>query len=334
MKPQSRHTDFTVVVPAFNEEPVVPDLVRELREAFAELELDGEVVLVDDGSTDGTAEKARTEAADWPRFRVVSHPRNLGKTEAMMTGVEAASHRRIILFDADLQHSPTEIPRFLEKMDEGWDIVTGRRVGKYQKPLVSTIYNGLSRLVFRVPVRELNSGMKAFDRKILDGLVLRHDWHRFFVVMAWARGASATEIDIPIYPRRAGVSKYTGLWRVVVGLMDLVSVGFLLFFSRKPLLLFGASGMALVGIGAVAGAVAVYLRFVHAALGFSYYEPSFGLRPLLWLAIGSAIVGVVLAGFGILSEQIAHLRAEIERLGRAGVDRRPRGTDPEGRARD
>jgi len=307
----STRGDFTVVVPAFDEAPVIADLVRELREAFQRHGLCGEVVLVDDGSRDDTAEVARREAADWPAFRVLQHRSNLGKTEALVTAAAQSRGRYLVLFDADLQHSPDEIPRFLEKLDEGWDIVTGRKVGKYDKRGVSSIYNRLSRRIFDAPVSDLNS-MKAFRREVLEGLTLRHDWHRFFVVLAHARGATVTEIDIELHPRRAGISKYTGPLRIVVGLLDLVSVWFLLLFSRKPLLLFGGTGLALAAAGVLVAAVAVYLRFVHPMLGFDPYIPPMGYRPLLYLVMLLETLGFLLVGFGLVSEQVAQVRDELE----------------------
>ena len=307
----SKRLDLTVVVPAFNETPVIPDLVRELRATFERHGLEGEVILVDDGSTDGTADLAESEALDWPEFHVLRHPMNLGKTEALVTAAEAASGRYIVLFDADLQHTPDEIPRFVEKLDEGWDIVTGRKVGKYGKRGVSTIYNRLSRRIFDVPVSDLNS-MKAFRAEVLDGILLRHDWHRFFVVLAHARGASVSEIDIALHPRRAGAAKYQGSFRIFVGLLDLVAVWFLLLFSRKPLLLFGGSGIALASAGLFVTAVTVYLRFLHPMLGFDAYIPPMGYRPLLYLVMLLVTLGFLLFGFGLVSEQIAQLRDELE----------------------
>jgi glycosyltransferase involved in cell wall biosynthesis len=307
----SPRRDFTVVVPAFNETPVIPDLVRELRSAFERHGLEGEVILVDDGSTDGTADLAEAEALDWPEFHVLRHPTNLGKTEALVTAAEVASGRYIVIFDADLQHTPDEIPRFLEKLDEGWDIVTGRKIGKYGKRGVSTIYNRLSRRIFDVPVSDLNS-MKAFRAEVLDGILLRHDWHRFFVVLAHARGASVSEIDIELHPRRAGVAKYQGSFRILVGLLDLVAVWFLILFSRKPLLLFGGSGIALAAAGLFVTAVTVYLRFLHPMLGFDAYIPPMGYRPLLYLIMLLETLGFLLFGFGLVSEQIAQLRDELE----------------------
>jgi glycosyltransferase involved in cell wall biosynthesis len=309
--------DFTVIVPAFNEAPVVPDLVRELRAAFERHQLEGEVLLVDDGSTDGTAEAAEKAAADWGRLRVLRHQRNLGKTEALVTAAAASKATYLVLFDADLQHSPDEIPRFLDKLGEGWDIVTGRKIGSYEKQSVSWLYNGLSRKIFDVPVSDLNS-MKAFRRDVLDGLLLRHDWHRFFVVLAHARGATVTELDIELHPRRAGESKYRGPLRIVVGLIDLMSVWFLLIFSRKPLLLFGGTGIALAALGVLVAVVTVYLRFLHPLIGFDPYVPPMGYRPLLYLVMLLETLGFLLVGFGLVSEQVAQVRDELEAIRKRG----------------
>lgn len=309
--------DFALIIPAYNEAPVIPDLVRELKAAFQALELAGEVILVDDGSTDGTADVARREAEGWAGFRVVSHRKNLGKTEAMLTGAAQTERTFLVLFDADLQHRPDEIPRFLAKLQDGWDVVTGRKVGSYDKRGVSSVYNRLSRAIFKVPVSDLNS-MKAFRAEILDGMFLRHDWHRFFVVLAHARGYKVTEIDIELLPRRAGEPKYQGPFRIVIGVMDLLSVWFMLFFSRKPLLLFGASGFAMSALGILVGLVAVYLRFLHPMLGFPHYVPPMGYRPLLTLVMLLETLGFLLVGFGLVSEQVAQIRHELDDLRRKG----------------
>ena len=297
--------DFAVIVPAYNEAEMVPELIRELKRSFADYGLHGEVILVDDGSKDGTAEIAEREAAGWDALRVVRHRINLGKTEALQTAAAVTGRTYLILFDADLQHMTDEFPRFLAKLQEGWDIVTGRKVGAYDKRHVSGAYNFLSRKIFDVPVSDLNS-MKAFRREILDGMTLRHDWHRFFVVLAHHRGWSVTEIDIDLYARKAGVSKYRGPFRILVGVLDLISVWFLLIFSRKPLLLFGVSGAVMVGLGVIVGLVAFYLRFVM-GLGF---------RPLLYLVILLETVGFLLVGFGLVAEMVAQVRDEVDALRR------------------
>jgi len=304
LTPEMRR-DFAVVVPAFNEAPMVPELISALRRAFEEYDLHGEVLLVDDGSTDGTGDLARREGEGWSSLKVLRHRANLGKTEALVTAAAATDREYLVLFDADLQHLPEEIPRFLAKLQEGWDMVTGRKIGDYQKPLVSGIYNSLSRRIFNVPVSDLNS-MKAFRKAVVEDLPLRHDWHRFFVVLAHARGYSVSEIDIRLHPRRAGVSKYSGRFRIVVGLMDLLSVWFLLIFSRKPLLLFGFSGFVLILLGLAVGGIAFYLRFAQ----------GFGFRPFLYLVILLETVGFVLVGVGLMAEMIAQLHHEVDSLRR------------------
>ncbi len=300
--------DFAVLVPALDEAGNIPELVAELRATFERHGLEGEVVIVDDGSRDGTAAIAAAEAERWDRLTVVRHRRNFGKTEAMTTGAEATSKKYLVLFDADLQHSTEEIPRYLDKLAEGWDIVTGRKVGKYEKRGVSSIYNRLSRKLFEIPVSDLNS-MKAFRREVLDEVALRHDWHRFFVVLAYARGFTVTELDIALLPRRHGEPKYSGRGRILVGLLDLVSVAFFLFFSRKPMILFGMSGLFMATMGGVVGLLTVVLRVLQ-------WMPPFGFRPLLYLVILLETLGFLLFGFGFLAEQVAQQSAEIDALNR------------------
>lgn len=299
------YSDFALVVPAYNEAPNIPHLIPELRAAFKEYGLEGEIVLVDDGSSDGTAALAEEQAGGWDRLRVLRHRVNLGKTEALLTAAEATRRKHLVLFDADLQHLPAEIPRFLDKLGEGWDIVTGRKVGRYDKRAVSSIYNALSRMIFRVPVSDLNS-MKAFRADVLRAVRLRHDWHRFFVVLAHKKGFSVTEIDIELHPRRAGEAKYSGKSRVVGGVLDLVAVWFQLRFSRKPMVAFGIPGLLLMVAGGTAGLVALYLRY---AMGL-------GFRPLLYLVVLLVTVGVLCFLAGFLGEMISSVHDELDALRR------------------
>lgn len=305
--------NFAVVIPAYNEVENIAALFSALGETFARHDLNGEVILVDDGSTDGTHEAALREAHRLARVKVVRHRRNLGKTEAMITGGDATAAEFIVLFDADLQHSPEEIPRFLDRLAEGWDIVAGRKVGSYEKRAVSSVYNQISNRLFDVPARDLNS-MKAFRRRILREIPLRHDWHRFFIVLAYARGYTVTEIDIALFPRHAGVSKFSGRGRILVGVGDLLVVWFYLKFSEKPMQLFGGAGLALILLGLLVGLIAVVLRVGE-------WMPPFGYRPLLTLVVLLETIGFVLFGFGFIGEMIAIVRTDVDALRRGA----PRG---------
>jgi glycosyltransferase involved in cell wall biosynthesis len=306
--PDELRRNFAVLIPAYNEVENIPALFGAIRETFARHGLHGEVILVDDGSTDGTYEAALAESRGLERVKITRHRRNQGKTEAMLTGLALTESEYLILFDADLQHATEEFPRYLAKLAEGWDIVTGRKVGTYEKRAVSSIYNYLSKTLFEVPVSDLNS-MKAFRREILEEIPLRHDWHRFFVVLAHARGYRVTEIDIELYPRQAGISKFTGRRRVLVGVGDLVVVWFYLKFSEKPMQLFGGFGLVLILLGVLVGVVAVILRIAG-------WMPPFGYRPLLTLVLLLETVGFMLFGFGFTAELIAILRTEIDELRR------------------
>ncbi|HUU27349.1 MAG TPA: glycosyltransferase family 2 protein [archaeon] len=294
----------SILVPAYNEVENVADLVRSLTVMFDSHSLAGEIVLVDDGSTDDTYETAARIARTEKRLKVLRHRKNFGKTEAMITGNKAASADVMVLYDADMQHSAEDIPRFLEKMKQGgFDIVCGRKVGKYSKRIISGIYNFLSRILFDVPARDLNS-MKAFRREILESLHLRHDWHRFFVVLAYNKGYRVGEIEIELLPRRYGKSKYTGFGRVLFGVLDLLSVKFLISLGKKPMTLFGTGGIVLLALGFLTGAAALYYRFVLIQ----------GYRPLLYLVILFILGGVLLFTLGFLTELLGQLLERLERI--------------------
>lgn len=297
----------SVIVPAFDEVQNMRELFSELAGTFEAHSLNAEVVLVDDGSTDGTraAAEEAARAAGLDRVIILQHHTNLGKTEALLTAADAASGELLVLFDADLQHATDEIPRFVAKLDEGYDVVAGRKVGSYDKRLVSGVYNRLARAIFRVPVRDLNA-MKAFRADVLDRVTLRHDWHRYLVVLAHAEGFNIGEIDIDLHPRRHGEPKYSGSGRILVGMLDLVSVWFQLVFSRKPMLFFGVTGLGLLLAGGVVGLVALILRF-----GFDL-----GFRPLLTLVLLLVVSGLLLFVLGFLAEMVATLRSEVEELRR------------------
>jgi glycosyltransferase involved in cell wall biosynthesis len=296
--------DFAVVVPAFDEEENVLPLAAAMREAFQRNGLFGEVVLVDDGSSDGT--QALAESVEWDAWKVVSHARKRGKTEALLTGAAATDRSILILFDADLQHSPEEIPRFLRKLGQGYHMVTGRKVGPYEKRGVSAVYNALSRRLFGVPVHDLNS-MKAFRREVLAEVPLRHDWHRFFAVLAHDKGFRLGEIDIELHPRLRGVSKYGGSWRILAGFLDLLAVKIQLSFMERPLILFGVTSGILVTLGVAIGLFALYQRFVLLH----------GYRPLGYLSGLLVVLGVLAFALGFLAEGIGQVRDRVEHLERA-----------------
>ncbi len=301
--PEFREVKVSVVVPAYNEVENIAPLMEEFSKMFSESKMNGEVILVDDGSTDGTFLKAKECQEKYNFLKVEAHKRNLGLTDALMTGFSIARGKIFVFWPADLQYLPEEIPKLVERIDAGYDVVCGWKQGRYGiKRFVSFVYNFLSRILFGVGVHDLNS-VKAFKREIVSEVPLRKDWHRYMVVMAADKGYKIGEAKVKVYPRRFGQTKF-GFWRIPVGFLDLLSVKFQISFMKKPLLLFGFSGLILIFLGILTGGVAIYLRIAKQE----------GLRPLLYLVILLTLMGISLFALGFLAEAIAGLKEKIDNL--------------------
>jgi glycosyltransferase involved in cell wall biosynthesis len=291
----------SVIVPAYNEAPNINVLLDELTKVLPK---DYEVVIVDDGSSDETfvlAEKAREKC---PFLRVISHKQNLGKTQAIISGAAIASGEILVVFDADLQFTPSDILRLVEKIDEGADLCVGWKQGKYEKKLVSSVYNFLARRIFRLKVHDINA-VKAFRKEVLADIYLRKDWHRYIVPLAADRGYQIAEIPVKLYPRRFGEPKYQSPSRIIIGFFDLLAVGFQLTFMRKPMLYFGTIGAISIFLGFVVGLVEIILRLLGR-----------GFRPILYLVILLIIGGLLLFGFGFLGEAVATITVRLDKIGK------------------
>ena len=310
-RPPGTPVDVSLLVPAKDEAANLPEFVRLCAESLGKAPFTFEVVVVNDGSRDESARVLRELQQAHPFLRVVTHRRQRGIADALRSAADVAAGDIFVFYPADLQYLPEDIPVLVEPILAGEaDIVTGTKQGKYEKAFVSGIYNRLCHLLFGVTATDLNS-VKAYRREVMAGVPLRPDWHRYMVVIAVADGFRLTSRPVPLYPRRAGVSKFN--WkRIPIGVLDLVSVWFQLRFGRKPLLFFGVLGASLFGIGFLAGIVALVLRFGY----------DFGFRPLLNLVETMIITGVALFGFGFVGEMIAGMREEHRELMRLlAVDR-------------
>lgn len=297
--------DVSVLVPAKDEAENLPTFLELADATFRDQAATFEVVVVDDGSVDGSWELLQRLAARYPFLRPVRHRTRRGIADALRTGYLHARGEVLVFYPADLQFLPEDIPRLVEPILRGeTDMVTGYKEGKYEKQFVSSVYNRLSRALFDVPVRDLNS-VKAYRREVMDQLPMRPDWHRYMIVLAAAEGFTVSEVPVPLYPRRAGKSKF-GIGRIPVGVLDLLSVWFELRFGKKPLLLFGMLGAALFALGVLIGVVAVLWR-IFAGEGF---------RPLINLVETCLVLGSVFFATGLLGEQIAGQRAEVRELRR------------------
>jgi len=295
----------SVIVPACNEGKNIPLLLAEFCKIEANNNFRLEVLLIDDGSSDATYSNALEQQKTHKFLRVLRHRTNFGITRALQTGFLEAKGEIFVFFPADLQFLVEDIETLVKPIlaDEA-DFVTGRKKGKYKKRFVSGIYNFLTRILFKVDVKDMNS-IKAFRREVVEDMSLRKDWHRYLVVLAANQGWRIREVEVVLKPRIHGKSKF-GFWRIPVGVLDLISVAFLLRYSRKPMLLFGSMGGLSFFLGILVG-----LTY----LGILIFAKT-GLRPLLFLVILLVLMGLLLIIAGFIAEQVAQLRSELESLKR------------------
>ncbi len=290
----------STIVPALNEEGNIDEFCRLYADMLKTAPFEGELVFVDDGSTDGTVEKICQVVQQYSFIKYASHQRNRGLTAALETGFSIASGDIFVFYPADLQYLPEDIPALVKPVAEGADLCAGWKQGKYKKKLVSDVYNWVSRKIFNLKVHDLNS-VKAFRREVVENIFLRRDWHRYLVVLAADEGYRVEEVKIPLYDRQWGKSKFGGIGRVMIGLLDMLAVKFQITFLRKPLLFFGLVGSLCFLAGLLIGLAALYLRFVVGE----------GYRPLLYLVILLMGVGMGLFMMGFMAEGLTALREEI-----------------------
>jgi len=295
-----------VIIPAYNEAGNLEKLLERIRDGLDEVGLPGEIVMVDDGSSDGTWEKIEELRPRHPELRPFRHRRNFGLSEALNTGFRNLRGDYVVFLPADLQSDPGEdIPKMMKELRADADVVVGWRIGRREgKVFVSVVYNFLSRKLFGIDAHDLN-WIKAFRREVIETIHLRSDWHRYVVVLAAGRGFRVKEIRTNYYPRASGVSKF-GRKRILRGVLDLLVVKFEMSFRDRPMLLFGGWGLALGAAGVVLGAVGVLAKIATGT----------GSRPLLFLVMLLVMVGVQLLGLGFISEQIVSLREDLRDGGR------------------
>lgn len=295
----ARH--LSVVIPALNEAASLPELFSRLEAVALANHYKMQVILVDDGSTDNTAEVVGGfQTSQFDSLIYICFRRNHGKSEALSEGISQSDADIIITMDADLQDQPEEIPNLLKLIDEGCDVVSGWKKSRqdpfFGKKLPSHVFNWLVRKVLRSPLKDINCGLKAYRREVWDEIRVYGEFHRFIPALAANRGFRIGEIEVEHRPRRLGVSKY-GASRFIKGVLDLLTVYFLNSYQQRPLHFFGVLGSILSALGFIGGAYLTVLWF------FGY---PIGTRPLLLLSVLLLIVGVQIVLFGLLSQlQIA-----------------------------
>lgn len=291
--------DISVVIPLYNEEESIPELYQKLTTVLEEYKRPYEIIIVDDGSKDGSFPLLRELALEDQRFRVVRFRRNFGQTAAFSAGFDHAHGEVIITMDADLQNDPRDIPKLMEQMDAGYDIVSGWRKDRQDRfldrKLPSIIANRLISNVTDVRLHDYGCSLKAYRREILRDVHLYGELHRFIPALASQVGGAVTEVPVNHYARKFGTSKY-GISRTVRVVLDLITVWFLGSYATRPLHVFGTMGL-------LSSAIGIFFIFYLTLVKYIYLE-DIGTRPLLLIAVLLIVVGVQLITMGLLGEMI------------------------------
>lgn len=291
--------DISVVIPVYNEAENLVPLVHAVRNALIPGPRTFEVLLVDDGSTDGSAEILQDLTREFPDVRAVILRRNFGQSAAMTAGFDHARGRILVSMDGDLQNDPRDIPKIISRLEEGYDLVSGWRRDRkdpfLSRRLPSAIANRIIGLATRVRLHDYGCSLKAYRRELTDNLLLYGELHRFIPVLADLYGVRIAEMEVNHHPRTRGKSKY-GIGRTYRVLLDLLLLLFFQRFATRPLQLFGLTGgMLFLGGLAIEG----YLAWVKLWLG-----EDIGTRPLLLLGALLVIAGIMLFGTGLIAELV------------------------------
>lgn len=293
----SRGPELSVVIPLYNEEDSLGPLVEQVLASLRPLGRRFELVLVDDGSSDGTAARLEALAAATPELVAVLLRRNYGQTAAMAAGFDASHGGVIVTLDGDLQNDPADIPLLLERLEEGYDLVSGwrhqRQDAAIQRLLPSKIANRLIARVTGVRLHDYGCSLKAYRREVVADMNLYGELHRFLPALAFIEGARITEVKVNHHARRFGQSKY-GIDRTFRVLMDLLTVWFMKRFLTRPMHVFGFGGLACLAIGLVLGVVLLGEKI--------FLNADVGARPLLMVAVLAIVAGIQLFCFGLLAE--------------------------------
>lgn len=292
--------DLSVLFPAYNEAENLEELIPATAAALDALGRTWEILVVDDGSTDGTRSvmsRLRSSQVRYIRLR-----RNSGKSAALSVGLDHVEGEHVVLMDADGQDDPTELAKMLAKLDEGYDLVTGSRAGhrhdRFIKRNTSKIYNGATAKVTGVHMKDFNSGYKLMTRELADSLEMYGELHRYIPVLAAWNGFKVTEVPVQHHERLHGKSKFgrARFWR---GFLDLVTVKFLTTYTARPFHLFGGIGF---GIGFAGAGILVWMLLSKLT------GHDIGTRPVLQLGVLLVVVAVQMVSLGLLGELMVNLR--------------------------
>lgn len=297
--------DLSFVIPVFNEEHTLKELHAKILENIGDR--DYEIIFINDGSTDNSYSVLKEIAEYYRNVKIINFRRNFGKSAALQAGFNKAQGEIVITMDADLQDDPAEIPRFIQKINEGYDLVAGwkkHRKDPISKKIPSKIFNTATSLIFKLKLHDYNCGFKAYRKEVVKSIDIYGELHRYIPALVKAKGFKICEIPVHHHRRRHGKSKY-GMERFVRGFLDLLTVMMITKYERSPLYLFGIGGLIIAGIGIV---INIYLAILKIFFGVPL-----GNRPLLFLGILLVVVGIQFISIGLIGEMIVYTSRRISK---------------------
>ncbi len=306
--------ELSLFLPVLNEEDNLRPMHAKIQEALESLGKTAEVIYVDDGSTDKSLQILREIAAEDSRVRVISLRRNYGQTAAMSAGIDAAHGEILIPMDADLQNDPKDIARLLEKLDEGYDVVSGWRKNRQDKlisrKIPSQIANKVISWIGGVPLHDYGCSLKAYRREVLKDVKLYGEMHRFIPIYASWAGARVTEIPVDHHARTMGKSKY-GISRTIKVIFDLMTIKFMASYQTKPIYVFGTFGMIAFFVSIFSGLYAIFMKYAR-VFGFPRLQADFVETPLPILTIMMFAIALQFFLMGLLAEMMVRTYHESQ----------------------
>lgn len=299
--------DLSLVMPLYNEEKNITLLYNKINEVLKNIKVNYEIIFVDDGSTDNGFLILKNIAQRDKNVKIIRFKRNFGKSTALQAGFDNSSGEIIITMDSDLQDDPKEIPRFINKIKEGFDLVSGwkfKRLDPITKIVPSKIFNFLTRIVTGVKLHDFNCGYKAYKREAINSIKLYGGHHRYIPILTKMQGFKIGEIKITHHKRIFGKSKY-GFVRLFKGLFDLITIKFIVTFEKNPFYLFGTLGFLFLFLGLLLGIYIIYLKYIlFESLGIG--------RPLVILTALCTIAGIQLISTGLIGELLVRNKNKEE----------------------
>jgi len=295
--------DLSVVIPLYNEEASLPELNKQIGAVLKHTELSFEICYIDDGSTDTSLQILKELHRENKHIKILSFRKNYGKSAALSEGFKLAAGDIIITMDADLQDDPAEVPRLIEKINSGFDLVSGWKKKRYDplnKTIPSKFFNYITSHLTGIRIHDFNCGLKAYRQEVIKEIPVYGTLHRYLPVLAHWKGFAVGELVVNHHPRKYGVTKY-GLRRFFDGFFDLFTVLFLTRYRQRPLHLFGFLGLASFTSGFI---ISIYLSILW------FMGQGIGNRPLLFLAVLLMIVGMQSFSIGLIGEMITNLKGE------------------------